>query len=488
MSKSIENQKNTKSTAKTGNWFNVIHIGIGKERDYLVENLSMLVAGGMTVLSAIDAVTADIRSRSMKKILTTLRDAIESGSPLWKAFDQSGMFRDHTVSLVRLGEETGKLSENLKLVAAQEEKDRAFRSKIKSAMMYPIFVLSLTVIVGVAIAWFILPRLATVFTQLRVELPLLTKWLIAAGRFLGEYGAIAIPLFLLTLGFFLFFVFYFSKTRFIGQAILFAVPGIKKLFQEVELARFGYLLGILLQAGVPVTQALDSLYNATIFPRYKKFYAYLRESMQEGNSFQKSFASYKKSSTLVPVIIERLIITGEQSGNLSETLLKISSTFEARTENTTKNVTVILEPILLVIVWLGVVAVALAVVLPIYSLIGGLNTDPSERIQQSAPVEIVAPMGVPLIEESAVTSTPTTSTLEVFVENGVLPRVEILPTGLGYLNVRDTPSLTGGVISRVPVGESYEYSDEKNGWYEILLEDNSSGWVFTDYVKIIEIQ
>ncbi len=376
MSKSIEKKETKKLPTKSGNWFSGIHIGMGKERDYLVENLSMLVAGGISVLSAIDAVAVDMRSGSMKRILATLRDDIEGGSSLWKAFEHSGIFRDHTISLIRLGEETGKLSDNLKLVAVQEEKDRIFRSKIKSAMMYPVFVLSLTVIVGVAVAWFILPRLAMVFSQLRIELPLLTKWLIIAGGFLGEYGVIVLPIFFLVLGLVVFFVFYFSKTKFIGQGILFVIPGIKKLFQEVELARFGYLLGTLLEAGVPITQALDSLYRATLFPRYKKLYIHLRDSIQEGNSFQKSFSSYKRSATLIPMTIQRLIITGEQSGNLSETLLKISTTFEGRTENTTKNVTVILEPILLVIVWLGVVAVALAVILPIYNLIGGLNTNP----------------------------------------------------------------------------------------------------------------
>lgn len=479
MPKSTEKQENKKPSPKIGNWFSTIHFGIGKERDYLVENLSMLVAGGMTILSAIDAVTLDMRSRGMKKILATLRDDIESGSPLWKAFEHSGIFRDHTISLVRLGEETGKLSDNLKLVAVQEEKDRIFRSKIKSAMMYPVFVLSLTVIVGVAIAWFILPRLATVFAQLRVELPLLTKWLIAAGKFLGEHGTIAIPIFFLVLILFVFFIFYFSKTKFIGQAILFTVPGIKKLFQEVEMARFGYLLGTLLQAGVPVTQALDSLYNATLFPRYKKLYAHLRDSVQEGNSFQKSFASYKKSSGLVPVTIQRLIITGEQSGNLSETLLKISTTFEERTENTTKNVTVILEPILLVIVWLGVVAVALAVILPIYSLIGGLNTDPSQQVQQNVPTDEVAP----LVAEPIATSTP-----EVVVEEDTAPMLRVLETGIGYLNVRDDASTEGEIIGRVYPGDEYEYTDEDVGWYEIVLEDEGSGWVFGNYVNTNEVQ
>lgn len=477
-------KKNTKkeikkSVVKSGNVTKSIHIGIGKERDYLVENLSMLVAGGMTVLSAIDAVSVDIRSKAMKKIITTLREDIESGFSLWKAFENSGIFRDHTISLVRLGEETGKLSDNLKLVAAQEEKDRIFRSKIRSAMMYPIFVLSLTAIVGVAIAWFILPRLATVFAQLRVELPLLTKWLIASGEFLGEYGIIAIPVFFFVLGFFIFFIFYFSKTKFIGQTILFAVPGIKKLFQEVELARFGYLLGTLLQAGVSITQALDSLYNATLFPRYRKLYAHLRDSMQEGNSFQKSFASYKKSASLIPMTIERLIATGEQSGNLSETLLKISATYEDRTENTTKNVTVILEPILLVIVWLGVVAVALAVVLPIYSLIGGLNTNPSVQIEKSTSTENSVPAS---LDQIAVPDA------EILIEKEISQTLKILPTRFGYLNVRETPSLTGAIIGRATSEEIYTYSAIQDGWYRIVLQDQESGWIFGDYVTIIEAQ
>ncbi len=468
-----------------GNWFGNIHVGLGKERSYLVENVSMLVAGGMTVLSAIDAVTSDMRSRSMKKILGTLHDDIEGGSPLWKAFEHSRLFSDHTISLIRLGEETGKLSDNLKLVAAQEEKDRVFRSKIQSAMMYPVFVLSLTAIVGVTIAWFILPRLATVFTQLRIELPLLTQWLIAAGGFLGTYGMIVIPLFFLVLSLVVFFVFYFSKTKFIGQAILFTIPGIKKLLQEVELVRFGYLLGTLLEAGVPITQALDSLYKATVFPRYKKLYAHLRESVQEGNSFQKSFLSYKKTSAFIPTAIQRLIITGEQSGNLSATFFKISTTFEERTENTTKNVTVILEPILLVIVWLGVVAVALAVILPIYNLVGGLNTNPSKQVEQSKPVENTVSITEEfVVEEPVLIESIATSTSEILVDEEIVLTLEILPTSVGYVNVRDTSSLSGGVIGRALPGETYKYLGQDSGWYEIILEDGGTGWIFENYVSI----
>lgn len=466
----MEKQDNKRSVTKIENWLSAIHLDTSKDRDYLVENLSMLIASGMTILSAIDAIAADIHNKSMKKVLATLRDDIQEGLPLWKAFERSRIFHDHAISLVRLGEETGKLSDNLRLIADQEEKDRIFRSKIKSATMYPAFVLSLTVIIGVTIAWFVLPRLATVFEQMRVELPIFTKWLIAAGDFLGEYGTIAVPIFFIALVSLVFFIFYFSKTKFIGQAIIFMIPGIKKLFQEVELARFGYILGTLLQAGVLITQALESLHNATIFSRYKKFYAHLRDSAQEGNSFQKSFTSYKKSSELIPTTIQRLIVTGEQSGNLSKTLLKISTKFEERTESTTKNLTVILEPILLFIVWFGVVAVALAVILPIYSLIGDLDTGPPQQTRQNVPTENVASSAA----EPAATSVP----------EELSPTLQIIHADIGRFNVRDTSSVDGDVIGHVFSGESYEHVDEKDGWYEIVLEGGESGWIFEDYVNV----
>lgn len=151
------------------------------------------------------------------------------------------------------------------------------------------------------------------------------------------------------------------------------MPGIKQLVKEIELTRFGYLLGILLSAGLSITNALDSLISATEIAQYKKFYLHLRNSIEDGNSFQKSFASFKDINRLIPISIQQLVITGEQSATLSATLLKIGQTFETKTDITTKNLSIILEPVLLVIVWLGVVTVAFAVILPIYSLIGGFK-------------------------------------------------------------------------------------------------------------------
>ncbi|MBP6888843.1 MAG: type II secretion system F family protein [Candidatus Pacebacteria bacterium] len=358
---------------KDGDRKKISTFGLSKERDHFIENLSMLVLSGMAITEALRAVVKETKDARMKEILTQVMDDIEAGSPIWKAFTETGLFRGYTISLIRLGEESGKLADNLKVIALQEEKDREFKSKVKSALMYPVFVLSLTGFIGIGISWFILPKLAKIFTDLKLQLPFITKVLIGFGVFLNKHGIIVVPLGLLVMGGIFYIIFVYEKTKILGEYIIFSIPGIKVLMQEIEVARFGYLLGTLLDAGLPVTKAIESLENATETYRYKKFYKHLRESVDMGNSFQKSFELYTKIGKILPQAVQQLVVSGEQSGNLNKTLLKVGQVLEAKSDQTTKNLTIIMEPILLVIVWAGVVMVAFAVILPIYSLVGGLN-------------------------------------------------------------------------------------------------------------------
>lgn len=348
-------------------------IGIGKERDYFVENLSLLVSSGMNIADAIAGIKQDIKSKNFRAILSDVEDNVADGMPLWQALKKSDAFDAHAISLVQIGEESGKLAQNLKVIALQENKNKIFKSKIRSALLYPAFVVTVTIIVGIGIAWFILPKLAHVFDQLRVTLPLITRLLVAFGIFMGQYGYFLIPAFIVVMFLIIYILFFNYKTKHVGQDLLFMVPGVRVLVQELELSRFGYLLGTLLEAGLPLVQALDAIAQASTFVSYKKFYGTIRDSLEEGNSFEKSFSLYKKSRDFVPTPLQQMIIAGENSGKLSEALLTIGANFEAKSEVTSKNLAVILEPILLVIVWVGVVFVALSVILPIYSLIGGVN-------------------------------------------------------------------------------------------------------------------
>jgi type II secretory pathway component PulF len=344
-----------------------------KEREYFTENLALLLKSAVPVGQALESLMVTTKLKAMKRVLTQMQVDIEAGYGLADALERSGIVSIQTLALVRLGEQSGHLVENLQLASQQEEKRHTSRAKVRSALIYPGFVLSLTLVVGLGIAWFLLPRLTNTFSQLHVKLPLISQIMINFGSFLNDHGIVAVPTTIavcFVLGYILFGL---PKTRFLGQRLLFRIPGIGRLMRESEIAQFGYLLGTLLDAGLPITQAVELLAGASTAERYQKFYHYLAGSLTDGFSVKDSMGRYKKISKLLPPAMQQMVIAGERSGSLSEVLLTIGRTFERKADATTENLEAIMEPILLLFVASGVMLVAVAVILPIYSLVGGLG-------------------------------------------------------------------------------------------------------------------
>jgi type IV pilus assembly protein PilC len=344
-----------------------------KYRDYFTSNLALLLNAAVPVQEALSSLEETNKYKPLNDALEQMKRDIDEGLPLWKTMERSGVVSDQTLSLVQLGEQSGRLVENLRVAARQEEKQRVFKAKVRSAMLYPAFVLGLTGLVGIGVAWFLLPKLAVTFKQLGAHLPAISKVFINLGVFLKDNGVWAVPLFLVAIGLIAYLLFGFPKTKFIGQSMLFRIPGISKLMHEVEIARFGYLMGTLLQAGLSVTQALQSLHDATSARKYKQLYDFLREAFEDGYSFRSTLPKRHSTASLLPPPVQQMVIAGERSGSLPETLLSIGQIYEEKSDISTQNLEVILEPILLIFVWLGVIGVAVAVILPIYSLVGGLN-------------------------------------------------------------------------------------------------------------------
>lgn len=348
-------------------------LGLGKDLEYLMHNLGLLLAAGVDVVSALDSIEEGIRSARLKRITRSMRDQVIAGDPLSKVFEKTGLFPPRVVTLVRIGEESGQLVSQFKMLSIQEEKQHALRSKMRSALLYPGFVFMVTIVVGVGVSWFILPRLAKVFLQLKLELPLITKVVLGFGAFLGEYGTVAVPLAILFCGGLIYILFILPRTKWMGESILFSIPGVRQLIQEIELARLGFILGGLLRGGINILEALDSLKSATQSYRYQKLYEHIREHIDAGDSVEQSLKSFAGINGLIPQPVQQLIMVGSRSGGLAEVLLKIGAAYEEKSDVSTRNLSVILEPALLFIVWIAVVSVALGVILPIYNLIGGIN-------------------------------------------------------------------------------------------------------------------
>ncbi|MBT9131016.1 MAG: putative type II secretion system protein F [candidate division WS2 bacterium] len=343
-----------------------------REKDYLIEELAILLGSGVNAFRALDVIGSESKSSGMKKVISSLRNDLDEGSSLWKALDNLKIFSEEIISLVRLGEETGNLVRNLNIITEKQRRNNLFRSRVLSALMYPSLIVLVGFLAGIFISWFVMPHFVSVFLSFNIELPIFTRALIFVSESLTYYGVWSILVLLIFIFSSFYFTFIFYKTRFIGHFLLSKVPGIGKLFSEIEMARFGYSLGSMLEAGLPINRALESLQNTTISLPHQKVYNHLAKSIEDGNSFKKSFDGSKQARKIIPTFVREMIVTGEQSGNISEIMLKIGDVFESKNEITIKNLTVIIEPLALVIVWLWVVFIVMAVVLPIYSLISTL--------------------------------------------------------------------------------------------------------------------
>lgn len=343
-----------------------------ENKEYFVENLSMLIASGVTVGEALETIAKEMPSRKVKKAIMDMCTKVDEGSPFWLALRDSGVLNTSAVALIKAGEESGRLSENLHVVADQIHKNNMMTAKVRSALLYPAFLIVLLIIVGSGIGLFLLPKLADIFKGLNVDLPWFTKMLISFGQFWGKWGLLCTGLFFVVVFIFALLVVYSSAMRRLAEGLLFKLPGLKQLFFESEISRFGFILGSLLEAGLPVVEALDSLSDSMATKRYRDITAQMKASIDEGNSFVTTFENIKDKKAF-PGPIRQLIVSGEKSGNLAQTLLKMSKIYEDKAEITAKNLETLLEPVILVLIAIGVLFVALAVIVPIYSLIGGLE-------------------------------------------------------------------------------------------------------------------
>ncbi len=348
------------------------HIGLGKECVNFIQNIAILLNAGLNITEALSTIQLETKVKSMKKIIKAIMEDVANGSAFWRAMEKQHLFSPYTLAMIRIGEEAGSLAKNMEYLATQQEKDRSLRQKVKMAMIYPSIVLTLTFIITLGLAWFVLPKLVQVLLSLDAELPLVTRAIIWIANFFSEHGSVAVPLFLL-FAVFVVLICKFTALRGPAQQLVFRLPGIGSLARQATIARFGVILGSLLHAGVPLLEALRSLADVTTIVSYQKFYRRLAKEVEMGQSFGKAFHSIRETPSLLPVSVQQLVVTGEKSGSLADMLMKISEIYDKKAEETAHKLPVILEPLLLFFIGGIVGTVAFAIIVPIYSIVGSIG-------------------------------------------------------------------------------------------------------------------
>lgn len=341
-----------------------------EEQINFAKNLSVLLKGGVTIDEAMDSLASQAKPGPLKKVLYRLKARLESGVSLNSAIDaEEETFGKIFRSLVKAGEISGSLAENLEFLSVWLERDSNLRKQINGVMLYPKIVLGAVVLLGGGLAIFILPKLVPVFTSLHVQLPLITQIVLNISMFIQrDWLWVIVIVFFVWLGIFL--LFKIPRMRFLYHKTLVFSPYIGQFVVGYQLALFSQLMGTLLKSGISIDEALEVAYVGTSNLYYKKVLREIIDRVNKGISLVSTMNEYKE---LYPVNSMSVLSVGENSGTLEESFFKISDYWTKEILEKTKMLPTIIEPILLVFIALAVGAIAISIILPIYRLTGSLG-------------------------------------------------------------------------------------------------------------------
>ena len=333
--------------------------------------LSVLLRSGVPLGETLESLRQKTKRVDFREIVSILLADVENGQSFSRALSRfPKVFDPLYINLVKLGEASGTLRENLDFLTRQLEGSYALRKKIQGIMLYPMIVLSMALLLGSLISVFILPRLIRLFDSFDVVLPLSTRILLAIASFMQTFGVI----FFLS-AFIVLMVFSLVVTRAVVRPhwhrFLLSLPIVGGLLRDVAIAHFCRDMGIMLGSGLPILEALAIEEKVMTNRAIARLVGKLSQSVAQGKTLADELA--REEYSLISPLAIKMIATGERTGKLGETLLYLEHFFEAEADRKIKNLTVLFEPALLLIVGAIVVFLALAILTPIYSLTGSVH-------------------------------------------------------------------------------------------------------------------
>jgi type IV pilus assembly protein PilC len=362
----------TKMSEK-GKEFNLPTFGSGvnsKELAIFTRQFSVMIDAGLPLVQCLEILASQQENKMFQKVLTGTRGAVEGGATLSAAMRQyPKVFDSLYVNMVEAGETGGILDTILQRLSSYIEKNVKLQRAVKSAMVYPVGVLTVAGGVIILLLWKVVPIFATLFAGLGVDLPLPTKIVIGMSNMIGSiFGLLA----LIAFGAILFGLKVWYGTpqgRYAIDATILRLPVIGLLMRKIAVARFTRTLGTLIASGVPILEGLDITARTAGNAVVEKALQQVRKSLEEG----KSLTEPLKDSEVFPGMVTQMISVGEQTGAMDAMLQKIADFYEEEVDAAVKDLLTALEPIMIVFLGVVVGGVVISMYLPLFSLIGKLS-------------------------------------------------------------------------------------------------------------------
>ena len=361
-----------KSIKEKGKEFNLPTFGSGKvaTKDLAIffRQFSVMIDAGLPLVQCLEILASNQENMAFQKCLTGVRTTVEGGSTLANAMRQwPKIFDDLCTNMIEAGETGGILDTILQRLATYVEKAVKLRQAVKSAMIYPVSVISIALLVVGALMKWVVPIFANLFAGLNVDLPLPTRIVMGMSNFVGRFGWLVIPG-LAALIFGTKWVRSSPKGRLILDGMLLKVPVLGLLLRKIAVARFTRTLGTLITSGVPILEGLAitarTSGNAVLEVSLMK----VRKAVEEG----RTIVDPLKESGVFPNMVVQMIGVGEATGAMDAMLQKIADFYEDEVDAATKDLLTLLEPLLIGFLGVAVGGIVISLYMPLFSMIAKL--------------------------------------------------------------------------------------------------------------------
>ena len=341
-----------------------------QEKINFSRHLSIIIKAGLPLFEGLKILRRQATSKTVDRVIGQLAKDVEGGQSLatgLRSFEH--LFGNFFVSIVEVGEASGSLAANLLYVAEELRKRKSIQSKVTSALIYPAVLFVITILVTVFLVVGIFPKIIVAFTNLNVELPPITRGLIATLDFLQNYGWVLGVIFVLLIVAFRILL-RVPAVKLLIHRIALNLPVVGHLVVDVNVAMSAHILATLLKSGVRIVEAIEIVAKSMGNMAYEHAFHEAAESVKKGETLSSCLARNPK---MFPIILGAMIEVGETTGNLEENLLYLADYYTEEVDTSLKNLTALVEPLILVVMGLIVGTVALAIITPIYSITQGIK-------------------------------------------------------------------------------------------------------------------
>ncbi len=332
---------------------------------FFLQNLSIMIKAGLPLASALLTLSEQTKNQKLKIILFEIHEKIKSGQPLADSIKPyANDFGEIFVNMIAAGEASGSLEEVLSNLHIQQKKEYTLKTKIKNALTYPVIIVCAMFGIGIFVILYVMPNITNMFIEIEAELPLPTRILIAVSDFFQANGLIAFPALIL---FFIIFI-KLIKTesgKMIWHKFILKLPVLGEIVKKINVSRLSLNLSNLIQTDIAIADALKITGKTLGNTVYKKAITETSEKIKKGSKIADVFKEYPN---ILPPILIQMIAIGEETGSIDVVLKNLAEFYQEDVEQTMENLPVIIEPLLMILMGVGVAGIALAVILPIYSL------------------------------------------------------------------------------------------------------------------------